>query len=350
MALGLIRARPLVLPRLSRAEADASRVRHAPRAVLTLLNGPLRLWLDGEGPGQFGPALVRVVFHWGESRLHLLCPEGLPAQILRALDADLDLASLPPDLAGLLLEAALLPAITAWEQTSGRGVAIAEIDRTASASASNGLHLVLEDGSLRWPLTVSPDEAPHGASSVLAALMELWPIALPAMVRFGVPATLRIGTTPLSVAAVASLRPDDAVLLRTTLGRDGMLVIAETWTSAARHDGADRWRVLEAPRRGRDLGRTEWTMQDADAADGGPGSEPAADPDELPMHLSFDVGRVELTLGELRRLGPGSVLEIGRSTTELVRISAHGRLIGHGELVEVEGSAAVRIVRLFDHG
>ncbi len=86
-----------------------------------------------------------------------------------------------------------------------------------------------------------------------------------------------------------------------------------------------------------------------DGDDPGPGP-PAADPDAIPITLTFEVGRLEVTLGELRRLGPGSVLQLGRGAGELVTIAAHGRTIGRGELVEVEGAVAVRIVRLFDHG
>ena len=77
---------------------------------------------------------------------------------------------------------------------------------------------------------------------------------------------------------------------------------------------------------------------------------PAADPDDIPVALSFEVGRLTMPLGQLRRLGPGSVIELHRSRQELVEIAAHGRSIGQGELVEIEGAVGVRIVRLFDHG
>lgn len=341
--------RPLVLPRLSRAEATASRVCCAPRAELTVLAGPLKLILDESGTGEFGPDQVRISIGWGTDRLDLKCPAGLPFHVLRALDCGLDTTSLPPDLAGILLEAALLPAMTIWEQATGRDVVILTMERDASAVVPDGLRLVLEDGETRWRLHVSDASARNGAPPPTVALVDLWPVAPRPMARFAVPAVLRIGTTRLPLAAVASLRPDDAVLLETTRGKGGMLVIAETWTAAAQHDSVG-WRLLEAPRRAREHGETEWTMQDGNAAEGGLGVALLADPDELPVQLTFEVGRLEITLGELRRLGPGSVLELGRSTAELVRVSAHGRWIGHGELVEVEGAVAVRMVRLFDYG
>ena len=75
---------------------------------------------------------------------------------------------------------------------------------------------------------------------------------------------------------------------------------------------------------------------------------PAADPDELPVLLTFEVGRLAIELGQLRRFGPGSVIELPRRHP-LVEIAAHGRRVGEGELVEVDGAVGVRITRLFDH-
>ena len=79
-------------------------------------------------------------------------------------------------------------------------------------------------------------------------------------------------------------------------------------------------------------------------------AESAADLDDVPVTLTFEVGRLSVQLGQLRRYGPGSVVELGRSRQELVEIAAGGRPIGQGELVEIEGAVGVRIVRLFDHG
>jgi type III secretion protein Q len=343
--------RRLVLPRLSRAEAAAARARSAPRAALTVLMGPFRLFLDDGGTGDFGPDQVRVSFLWGADRLELRCPAALPQEILRVLEPGLDTASLPSDLAGLLLEGALLPALMGWERASGRDVVVLSMEKDASMPSKEGLRLMLEDGAKRWRLHLCADDVGHGgAHSALTALIDLWPVAPRPMARFVLPALLRLGTTWLPVAALGSLRPDDAILLETHSGHgNGMLVIAETWISAARTD-AGLWRVVETPRGARNSGRTEWTMEIDRPSAEGPGAELIADPDELPVQLAFEVGRLEIMLGDLRKLGPGSVLELSRSRDELVRVTAQGRLIGHGELVEVEGAVAVRMVQLFDYG
>lgn len=336
---------PLTLPRLSRADAESSRRRHRHRAVLPLLNGPLELSLTAVAARTPAPDDVRVVVSWGEDRFVLHCPEGLPAQILRALAPDLG-RDLPPDLAGLLLETALLPIIAAWEQASGRSVGVQGLERDAAQTSAGGLLLTLKDGDARWPIHLSDARARDADPSATDRLLELWPVAPRLMGPFPLPAALRVGTTRLPVAVAASLRPGDAVLLETRRAGGGVVVIAETWVADARCD-ADVWRLAALPRRTRGTGLMEWTMQ-GDTND--PGPVPLADPDELPVQLTFDVGRLEVTLGDLRRLAPGAVLELGGGPADLVRISAHGRPIGRGELVDVEGAAGVRIVSLFDHG
>ncbi len=340
-----MRLAPLTLPRLSRAEAVASRGRHRPRAVLTVLNGPLELSLTAVAARTPGPDDVRVDVSWGEDHLALHCPEGLPVQVLRALAPDLH-RDLPPDLAGLLLETALLPILTAWEEAGGRRVGIEGLERDAAPTSPGGLLLTLKDGDARWPIHLSSAGVRDGGPSVTDRLLDLWPAAPRAMERFALPTVLRVGATRVPVAVAASLRPGDAVLLDTRRAGGGMVVIAETWAADARYD-LDVWRLSSRPRRMRDTGLMEWTMQ-GDEND--PGPVPLTDPDELPVQLTFEVGRLEITLGELRGLAPGAVLDLGSGPAGLVRISAHGRPIGRGELVDVEGAAGVRIVSLFDHG
>ena len=84
------------------------------------------------------------------------------------------------------------------------------------------------------------------------------------------------------------------------------------------------------------------------AAPDGDGFGEAAD--DIPVTLVFEAGRRELTLGELRRLAPGAVLDLGRGASEPIDIRANGRRIGSGELVEIDGALAVRVLRIFANG
>ena len=66
--------------------------------------------------------------------------------------------------------------------------------------------------------------------------------------------------------------------------------------------------------------------------------------DTLPLQLHFDMGCCHTTLGGLRTLVAGSVLPVEGGSPAAIGISAGGRVIGQGELVEVNGKLAIRIV------
>jgi type III secretion protein Q len=338
--------RKLAFQRLSRSEAIALSARSGSRGALicddTLLGaGSVRLSM-AHGKLDWASLDACLSLTWGADRFELHCPAKLPKLILRAFDAALEVETMPMDLAALLLEAALLPAITRLEQATGRDITLTSMTTTDIGAIPDGVVLLLENDGQRWQLLLSAQGGP------LTALLRFWPVIPRAMPRFHLPAALRIGATRLPRVVFMSLRLGDAVLLQIGDGKCGMLVVAETWTAIVQQD-APVWRLVETPKPAAETARTEWTMQTIDAADGAEESEPISNPDQLPVHLTFDVGRLEVTLAELRRLGPGSVVELGRSIAEPVRISAQGRPVGQGELVDIEGVIGVKVIRLFDY-
>lgn len=62
---------------------------------------------------------------------------------------------------------------------------------------------------------------------------------------------------------------------------------------------------------------------------------------DLPLSVRF--GQTEMTLAELTALGPGSVIDLGRSPDDPVDVLVHGRLVARGEVVVVSGNYGVRI-------
>ena len=62
---------------------------------------------------------------------------------------------------------------------------------------------------------------------------------------------------------------------------------------------------------------------------------------DLPMSVRF--GRTELALGALTRLGPGSIIDLGRSPDEPVEVLVSGRVVALGDVVVVGGNYGVRI-------
>ena len=89
----------------------------------------------------------------------------------------------------------------------------------------------------------------------------------------------------------------------------------------------------------------EWSMGNPTEFSG-PAGLHDSDLDDLPVRLVFEVGRVELSLGELQRLAPGALVPLGRPLEEPLDIMANGRRLGRGTLVQIGESLGVRIVSL----
>ena len=89
----------------------------------------------------------------------------------------------------------------------------------------------------------------------------------------------------------------------------------------------------------------EWSMGNPTEFSG-PAGLHDSDLDDLPVRLVFELGRVELSLGELQRLAPGALVPLARPLDEPVDIIANGRRLGRGTLVQIGESLGVRIVSL----
>ena len=63
---------------------------------------------------------------------------------------------------------------------------------------------------------------------------------------------------------------------------------------------------------------------------------------DLPVVVRF--GHTELPIRVLSRLGPGSVIDLGRSPDDPVEVLVSNRVVAHGEVVIVGGNYGVRIL------
>lgn len=74
----------------------------------------------------------------------------------------------------------------------------------------------------------------------------------------------------------------------------------------------------------------------------------------VPIEITISVGRARPTVRDLLRLEQNSVLPLDRRVDDPVEIYAGGRLIGRGELQELEGGEpgqlAVRLTEVFAGG
>lgn len=71
-------------------------------------------------------------------------------------------------------------------------------------------------------------------------------------------------------------------------------------------------------------------------------------PDEAPVELTVTLGTTRLSLRQVTELAIGQIIQLGRPLAGPFELRAEGRVLGRGELVDVDGELAVRIVSLGD--
>lgn len=76
-------------------------------------------------------------------------------------------------------------------------------------------------------------------------------------------------------------------------------------------------------------------------------SDREASPTDVPVTLTVELGRVNLTLARLADLKAGDVIELGRHSREPVELTSNGRVVARGELVLIDTDLGVRISHLF---
>ena len=72
-----------------------------------------------------------------------------------------------------------------------------------------------------------------------------------------------------------------------------------------------------------------------------------ASPPDVPVTLTVELGRVNLTLTAWPTSRPGDVLELGRHSREPVELTSNGRLVARGELVLIDTELGVRVTHVF---
>ena len=84
-------------------------------------------------------------------------------------------------------------------------------------------------------------------------------------------------------------------------------------------------------------------------ADGGDASRGAADLEavfDVPVQVSAVLGRAKMDVGDLLKLGPGTVLELDRKVGEAIDIYVNNRLVARGEVVLVEDKLGVTMTEV----
>jgi type III secretion protein Q len=333
-------------PRLSRGTARLHRQLGRRWQPLTVEHGGLRLTLVPAPPAPLPAAATWLVGRWDDQPALLVLAQAAAERLAARLEAQLALVDVADqELAALLLESALQPLIERAEAAIGAAIALERLERGAPPASEHepiGLRLAVDGGAAELLLL-------HLPAAARDALLARWPEAPAVLDDLAAPLAFRIGATRLTAGELASLRRGDVVLLEQRPEPQQIALIAgERWHFAARQGKAG---LIVATRR-RALANHEkdlWTMSSASPPEAAQTAPQDAELDELPITVVFEVGRQEIRLGELRRLGPGATFALGKDLAGAVDVYAGGRRIGQGEVVTIEDEVGVRLIRLFGH-
>src|SRR6185437_4928546 len=64
---------------------------------------------------------------------------------------------------------------------------------------------------------------------------------------------------------------------------------------------------------------------------------------DIPLEVTVEIGRTRLTLQELLRLTPGSVIELAKGTDERLDVLVNGKPVARGEAVMVNDKFGLRL-------
>jgi flagellar motor switch protein FliN len=67
---------------------------------------------------------------------------------------------------------------------------------------------------------------------------------------------------------------------------------------------------------------------------------------DVPVQVSAILGRARMQVGELLKIGPGTVLELDRKVGEAIDIYVNNRLVARGEVVLIEDKLGVTMTEV----
>jgi type III secretion protein Q len=257
------------------------------------------------------------------------------ARDLLSAGSPVDWARAPAPLRGLLFEYVLLDAIKAVEGVIGSAIRFgAEPEPAASIDLITLAFALAEPASgiqaRAWL------QCPTDLLSDIAVAFGHRAPAPNAMAGLLLDTRLEAGTQYLTASDLRSLRPGDVVMLERPSG-EYQLNVSDRFYAPCRRSDAGTVRLTGA------VSRSISSEESVMAANNDHSNPSSGAFDDVPVRLVCEVGRVELTLGDLRSLGDGSVLAVGGDLTEPVRLVANGKCVGRGELVKLGSGLGVRV-------
>jgi type III secretion protein Q len=262
---------------------------------------------------------------------------------IRAIDANLDISTLDPEICGMLMEMVFEPLVNVLEHEYGIIIQCTNVAFSEDEPPEDALGFQIDFGPLSGvPVIIA-------ASPALNMRIKKWLDDLPVLHsdinELSMPVGFRAGYAVLTLDDLINIRPGDGIVMdaNSVLQKSVIAVTGEAFaqTCLVTANGLELTGPLLNPVSGNLKG---WTfMSDQDASYPGEGKVEPGAIGQINVRLVFEVGRLDLTVEELQTIDSGHVFDLGRPIGQSVDIIAGGRQIGAGELVRVGEQIGVRV-------
>ncbi len=264
-------------------------------------------------------------------------PEQLLASFILPSFPELDLKSIPKNYLSLVAESGSawildwLESLTSWriaithcEQGNKANDIRRQIKRKTAKELTPISFRVQDSNGLNCAMNL------YLSNANLTSLAQMMPKASVARQilpnDLPIPYSVHIGMTQLSQSETESLQIGDVLVVEKTLlnrERVGMILSDDTHYTAMIHGDTIKIESI-----GYDVMST------------------TNNHDALAVNVTFELSRSRLPLEQLNRLAPGSVLKVGKDLQAPIDLYANGKRIAIGDLVDMDGTVAVRISQI----
>ena len=270
--------------------------------------------------------------------------EGVPAALwlsswplierIRTYVTENKLKNLPQDLRAELLETALEPLLSTIVANLGVQVKVLNFLKIKPSDINNYsvVFKITENQTREIDAILVMNKK---LQPVIEDLIGRWPsyLYLHEWQNHLTPLFLEAGRMALSISELHQLEPADVVMLESAenlINHELSIRLASGERLSARVED-NLLTVMTGVRKMSDENR----------------DDSVANMGDLPVKLTFDIGELVLPFNQIESLTSGYVINLEKPFAEVVKIRSQNRVIGTGELVDINGKVGVRIISLF---
>lgn len=339
---------------------SALELRNIPRATIPLRNAfhgnrlPFALEVDGV-PATFSFAggvadvgsdrTTTINVRLGNDPASMSIDRALFDFLIKRFDDTLAASHPSAAHAALALEALLTTNLETLEKILGCPISIVSVKPDSSGSSDHELEFAFElnvegFGSSGGHLALAPSTANR-----LAAALAKAPRGLIGAREIRFPVVACVASAHVSAEEAARLALGDVILVEHICDSPTkpFVIVADQLVFPAVF--STRGLRIEGPASHASGSAQEWCMEQQNEKVSR-GSALDADVSQLPVKITFELGRVELSLKEVQALGQGTVIPLEKPLDQALDIMANGRRIGRGTIVKIGESIGVEITRI----